>query len=49
MSLNYGAITAVLSAQVNRVEDEVTMLKNKVRELEIKVSVLTEQLHSQAI
>lgn len=47
LSLNYGNITAVLSAQLNYVEDEVTMLKNKVRELEIKVSVLTEQLHSQ--
>jgi hypothetical protein len=34
---------------LNHVEDEVTTLKNKVRELEIKVSVLTEQLHSQAI
>lgn len=49
LSLNYNGCTAVLSAQLNRVEDEVTMLKNKVRELEIKVSVLTEQLHSQAI
>ena len=49
LSLNYNGCTAVLSAQLNYVEDEVTMLKNKVRELEIKVSVLTEQLHSQAI
>lgn len=49
LSLNYGNITAVLAAQINTVEDEVTTLKNKVRELEIKVSVLTEQLHSQAI
>lgn len=49
LSLNYNGCTAVLSAQLNHVEDEVTMLKNKVRELEIKVSVLTEQLHSQAI
>lgn len=47
LSLNYNGCTAVLSAQLNYVEDEVTMLKNKVRELEIKVSVLTEQLHSQ--
>ena len=43
LSLNYNGCTAVLSAQLNYVEDEVTMLKNKVRELEIKVSVLTEQ------
>lgn len=49
LSLNYNGCTAVLSAQLNHVEDEVTMLKNKVRELEIKVSVLTEQLHSQAV
>ena len=49
LSLNYNGCTAVLSAQLNYVEDEVTLLKNKVRELEIKVSVLTEQLHSQAI
>lgn len=49
LSLNYNGCTAVLSAQLNHVEDEVTILKNKVRELEIKVSVLTEQLHSQAI
>lgn len=49
LSLNYNGCTAVLSAQLNHVEDEVTMLKNKVRELEIKVSILTEQLHSQAI
>ena len=49
LSLNYNGCTAVLSAQLNYVEDEVTVLKNKVRELEIKVSVLTEQLHSQAI
>ena len=49
LSLNYNGCTAVLSAQLNHVEDEVTMLKNKVRELDIKVSVLTEQLHSQAI
>lgn len=47
LSLNYNGCTAVLSAQLNYVEDEVTMLKNKVRELEIKVSILTEQLHSQ--
>ena len=47
LSLNYNGCTAVLSAQLNHVEDEVTMLKNKVRELEIKVSVLTEQLHLQ--
>ena len=49
LSLNYNGCTAVLSAQLNYVEDEITMLKNKVRELEIKVSILTEQLHSQAI
>lgn len=49
LSLNYNGCTAVLSAQLNHVEDEVTTLKNKVRELEIKVSILTEQLHSQAI
>jgi hypothetical protein len=30
LSLNYGAITAVLSAQVNKVEDEVEVLKNRI-------------------
>ena len=37
LSLNYGAITAVLSIQINDVEDEVTILKEKVKQLENKI------------
>lgn len=37
LSLNYGAITAVLSVQLNTVEDEVSILKEKVNELESKL------------
>ena len=39
LSLNYGNITAVLSAQINTVEDEVTILKRRVKELEDKLEV----------
>lgn len=39
LSLNYGNITAVLSAQINTVEDEVTVLKRRVKELEDKLEV----------
>ena len=38
LALNYGNITAVLSAQINNVEDEVTALKKRVKELEDKLS-----------
>lgn len=38
LSLNYGSITAVLSEQINRVEDEVTILKNKISKLENRLS-----------
>lgn len=38
LSLNYGNITAVLSAQINNVEDEVTSLKKRVEELENRLS-----------
>ena len=38
LSLNYGNITAVLSAQINQVEDEVITLKNRVQELEYRLS-----------
>lgn len=37
LSLNYGAITAVLSIQINDVEDEVSILKEKVKQLENKI------------
>lgn len=43
LSLNYGAITAVLSAQVNRVEDEVEVLKNRIRQLENEVALLKQK------
>lgn len=43
LSLNYGAITAVLSAQVNRVEDEVEALKNRIRWLENEVALLKQK------
>lgn len=39
LSLNYSNITAVLSAQINTVEDEVTVLKRRVKELEDKLEV----------
>lgn len=38
LALNYGNITAVLSAQINLVEDEVTQLKNRVQQLEQRLS-----------
>ena len=38
LSLNYGNITAVLSAQINNVEDEITALKERVKELENRLS-----------
>ena len=38
LSLNYGNLTAVLSAQINIVEDEVTSLKHRVQELENRLS-----------
>ena len=44
LSLNYGAITAVLSAQVNKVEDEVEVLKNRIRQLENEVALLKQKL-----
>ena len=40
LSLNYGSITSVLSAQVNTIEDEVTILKNKIRDLEYEITIL---------
>ena len=43
LSLNYGAITAVLSAQVNKVEDEVEALKNRIRQLENEVALLKQK------
>ena len=43
LSLNYGAITAVLSAQVNKVEDEVEVLKNRIRQLENEVAQLKQK------
>ena len=49
LSLNYNGCTAVLSAQLNYVEDEVTMLKNKVKQLESEVTRLNALLPSQGI
>lgn len=49
LSLNYGNITAVLSAQINTVEDEVTILKNKVKRLECEVTRLNALLPTQGI
>ena len=49
LSLNYGNITAVLAAQINTVEDEVTALKNKVKQLESEVTRLNALLPSQGI
>ena len=40
LSLNYCSITSVLSAQVNTIEDEVTILKNKIRSLEYEITIL---------
>lgn len=37
LSLNYGNITAVLSAQINVIDDEVSLLKKRVKELEDKI------------
>ena len=36
--INYGNITAILSAQINSVEDDVTLLKQKVKDLETRLS-----------
>ena len=49
LSLNYNGCTAVLSAQLNHVEDEVTTLKNKVKQLESEVTRLNALLPSQGI
>lgn len=49
LSLNYGNITAVLSAQINTVEDEVTILKNKVKQLEREVTRLNALLPTQGM
>ena len=49
LSLNYGNITAVLSAQINTVEDEVTILKNKVKQLECEVTRLNALLPTQGM
>lgn len=43
LSLNYGAITAVLSVQVNQIEDEVSILKNKIKQLEDKLEQYEKQ------
>lgn len=40
LSLNYGNITAVLSAQLNLVEDEVTLLKYRIKHLEQRLNEL---------
>ena len=45
LSLNYGNITAVLSAQINQVEDEVIVLKNKIRVLEEEIITLKRNNH----
>lgn len=37
LSLNYGAVTAVLASQVNRIEDDMSALKDKVNSLESKI------------
>lgn len=42
LSLNYNGCTAVLSAQLNHVEDEVTLLKKRVEFLEKEVKRLSE-------
>lgn len=44
LSLNYGAITAVLSVQLNTVEDEVSILKEKVNKLESRSNDLESKL-----
>lgn len=40
LALNYGNLTAVLAAQLNQVDDEVTVLKRKVAELENEIIIL---------
>lgn len=42
LSLNYNALTAVLAAQLNDVDDEVTLLKKRVEFLEKEVKRLSE-------
>lgn len=42
LSLNYNALTAVLAAQLNNVDDEVTLLKKRVEFLEKEVKRLSE-------
>jgi hypothetical protein len=42
LSLNYNALTAVLAAQLNNVDDEVTILKRRVEFLEKEVKRLSE-------
>lgn len=42
LSLNYNALTAVLAAQLNNVDDEVTLLKKRVAFLEQEVKRLSE-------
>lgn len=49
LSLNYGAITAVLASQINIIDDEVTILKREVKELRSQVSNLTQQLCSTTV
>lgn len=46
LSLNYGCITAVLSAQLNDVEDEVSKLKKRIKLLENKVKKYEQSLFS---
>lgn len=46
LSLNYGCITAVLSAQLNNVEDEVSKLKKRIKLLENKVKKYEQSLFS---
>ena len=38
LSLSYSNMTAILSAQINYVEDEVSLLKKKIQELETRLS-----------
>ena len=42
LSLNYNALTAVLAAQLNNIDDEVTLLKKRVAFLEQEVKRLSE-------
>lgn len=43
LSLNYGAISAVLVAQLNQTDDEVAILKKKVASLEARIKELEER------